>query len=331
MARHLNVKLLFVFFIFTCESFAQDPHFSQFYANPLYLNPALAGATVCPRAVVNYRNQWPALGKAFTTYNASYDQYLNFLHGGLGVLVTADRAGDGNLNTTVISLMYAYIFNITSKIQASGSLKAGYYQRRLVWENLQFEDMIDPRGGGFILPTREKQPDNPRIGAPDFSAGVFLSYDGLIYGGITADHLTQPKTGFYAENATQLHMKFTVHAGGVINLHKNGSATDEREFSLSPNILYQQQFNYRQLNVGMYLTIDPFVGGVWFRHTFENSDAIIPMIGLHYKNLTVGYSYDYTVSQLSGSSGGAHEVSASWQFPCLEKKRHIRAIKCPRF
>ncbi len=329
MLRHVKVNLLFVFFIFTCELFAQDPHFSQFYANPLYLNPALAGSTVCPRAVLNYRNQWPALGKAFITYNASYDQYLNFLHGGIGVLVTADRAGDGNLNTTVISLMYSYIFNITSKLQASGSLKAGYYQRRLVWENLLFEDMIDRTG--FIGPTQEKPPDNPSIGAPDFSTGIFLSYDGLAYGGITVDHLTQPKTGFYAENATQLHTKFTVHAGGVINLHKNGSATDEREFSLSPNILYQQQFNYRQLNVGMYLTIDPFVGGVWFRHTFENSDAIIPMVGLHYKNLTLGYSYDYTVSQLSGSSGGAHEVSASWQFPCLEKRRHIRAIKCPRF
>jgi hypothetical protein len=81
----------------------------------------------------------------------------------------------------------------------------------------------------------------------------------------------------------------------------------------------------------MYLTIDPFVGGVWFRHTFENADAVIPMLGIHYMNLRVGYSYDYSVSQLRGASGGAHEVTASWQFPCIEKRRHIRAIKCPRF
>jgi type IX secretion system PorP/SprF family membrane protein len=331
MLRQPKFTIFLVFIILTCDVYAQDPHFSQFYANPLYLNPAMAGVTICPRAMLNYRNQWPGLGKAFNTYNFSYDQYVNFLHGGVGLLVTADRAGGGNLNTTVVSLMYAYKFNINTKLQASGALKAGYYQRRLVWENLQFEDMLDSRGGGFTLPTSEKQPDNPSIGALDFSAGVFMSYDDLFYGGITADHLTQPKTGFYTENSTMLHLKFTVHAGANINLHKSGSATDEREFSLSPNILYQQQFDYRQLNIGMYLTISPFIGGVWFRHTFENGDALIPMIGIHYENLRVGYSYDYTVSQLSGSSGGAHEVSASWQFPCIEKRRHIRAIKCPRF
>jgi type IX secretion system PorP/SprF family membrane protein len=190
--------------------------------------------------------------------------------------------------------------------------------------------MIDPVGG-FILPTSEKQPDNLSVGVPDFSAGVFLAYDDLVYGGIAVDHLTQPKVGFYADNATQLSMKFTIHVGSVINLHKNGSSGEDREFSISPNILYQQQFKFHQLNIGMYLTIDPFIGGIWFRHNFENADAIIPMLGIHYKSLRVGYSYDFTISKLKSASGGAHEVSASWQFPCLEKRRHIRAIKCPRF
>jgi type IX secretion system PorP/SprF family membrane protein len=310
-------------------AWAQDPQFSQFYANPLYLNPAMAGLNICPRILGNYRNQWPSLESAFVTYNASYDQYVGALHGGLGLLVTADRAGGGNLNTTVISLMYAYKFNITSHLQASAAVKVGYYQRHLAWDNLTFEDMIDPQGG-FILPTSEKQPDNTSVGVPDFSSGVFLAYDDLLYGGISVDHLTQPKIGFYTDNSTQLFMKFTIHAGSVINLHRNGE-DEEREFSISPNILYQQQFKFHQLNVGVYLTVDPFVGGLWFRHNFENADAIIPMLGFHYKSLRIGYSYDFTISTLKGASGGAHEVSASWQFPCIEKRRHIRAIKCPRF
>lgn len=330
MSRRNQVLVIMLLFQSFRGVMAQDPEFSQFYANPLYLNPALTGLNICPRAIGNYRNQWPGLGKAFNTYNVSFDQYVTFLHGGIGVLLTADRAGGGNLNTTVISLMYAYKFNITSRLQASGAIKAGYYQRRLVWENLTFEDMIDPQGG-FILPTSEKQPDQPRIGVPDFSAGIFLAYDNLVYGGVAVDHLSQPKIGFYANNDSPLYMKFTIHAGGTINLRKNGSAEDEREFSLSPNVLYQQQFKYHQLNIGLYLTIDPFVGGVWYRHSFENPDAIIPMLGIHYKNLQVGYSYDFTISNLKGASGGAHEVSASWQFPCSEKRRHIRAIKCPRF
>ena len=51
---------------FTLEVKAQDPEFTQFYANPLYLNPAFAGSARCPRIVMNYRNQWPGmfLGKS---------------------------------------------------------------------------------------------------------------------------------------------------------------------------------------------------------------------------------------------------------------------------
>lgn len=328
----LKKVLLFVsgFAVLYAKLQAQDPHFSQFYANPLYLNPAMAGVTVCPRAVVNYRNQWPQLGKAYNTYNFSFDQYAGVVHGGVGLLVTADRAGGGNLNTTMASLIYAYKFNLTDRVQASGAIRAGYYQRRLVWENLQFEDMIDPNGG-FTLPTHEKQPDNTSVGAIDFSTGIFVSYDDYIYGGIAVDHLSQPKNGFYADNDTKLAMKYTFHAGSVISLHKNGGTTDEREFSLSPNILFQQQYNSYQVNLGLYLTIDPFVGGVWVRHTLENADAVIPMLGIHYMNFRAGYSYDVSVSQLRGASGGGHEISVSWQFPCIEKRRHIRAIKCPRF
>jgi type IX secretion system PorP/SprF family membrane protein len=311
--------------------FAQDPEFSQFYANPLYLNPALTGAAVCPRLTGNYRNQWPGLGKAFNTYSFSYDQYVGIFHGGLGLLMTADRAGGGNLNTTTIGLSYAYKFNITEKLNASMAIRGSYYQRRLVWENFVFEDMIDPRTGEVIRPTSEKQPDYPRISAVDFSAGIFLDYDGLIYGGFAADHLTQPRNGFYNDNTSKLYIKYTAHVGSVINLKQGPASDEEREFSISPNILYQQQNNFHQLNLGAYLTFDPLVVGLWFRHNFENADALIAMVGIHYKGLRVGYSYDLNVSRLFSVSGGAHEVSASWQFPCIERKRRIKAIKCPSF
>ena len=190
--------------------------------------------------------------------------------------------------------------------------------------------MIDPNNG-FTLPTSEKPPDNPRVAAIDFSTGIFLSYDDFLYGGIAVDHLTQPKSGFYADNSTILPMKITVHGGAIIPLQPGSSGSEEREFSLSPNVLYQQQFNYRQLNIGLYLTISPFIAGAWYRHAFDNPDAIIPMLGFHYMNLKAGYSYDYTVSSLTNAGGGAHELSVSWQFPCIEKRRRIRAIKCPRF
>ena len=87
---------------------AQDPAFSQFFANPLYLNPAMAGTNICPRISLNHRNQWPGIGKTYVTYSASYDQYVDKLGGGLGFAVAKDVAGAGNLNTTHISATYAY-------------------------------------------------------------------------------------------------------------------------------------------------------------------------------------------------------------------------------
>ena len=87
------------------------------------------------------------------------------------------------------------------------------------------------------------------------------------------------KLGFMLTMTTKLYMKFTVHAGSVINLLKAEERHEEREFSISPNILYQQQFKFHQLNLGLYLTVDPFIGGLWFRYNFENADAIIPIVG----------------------------------------------------
>ena len=63
----------------------QDAEYSQFYANPIYLNPGFAGTSALPRVIINYRNQWPQKGNTFVNYSLSYDQYFKKLNGGLGV------------------------------------------------------------------------------------------------------------------------------------------------------------------------------------------------------------------------------------------------------
>src|SRR4051812_14773105 len=96
-------KLLILIFVgLSGTALAQDPEFTQFYANPLYLNPAFAGSTRCPRIALNYRNQWPALSGTYVTYSASYDQYVDALGGGIGLLVLNDKAGEGTLSTSNI-------------------------------------------------------------------------------------------------------------------------------------------------------------------------------------------------------------------------------------
>src|ERR1035441_5764055 len=103
-----KLLLVLIFGMITVLSMAQDPEFSQFYAAPLYLNPAFAGSVRCPRITLNYRDQWPAMPGTFVTYAVSYDQYVSSLNGGIGLLVWNDNAGSGTMKTENISGIYAY-------------------------------------------------------------------------------------------------------------------------------------------------------------------------------------------------------------------------------
>ena len=96
------IYLVGLSFIILTDSFGQDPTFSQFYANALYLSPSFAGATNEYRLAVNYRDQWPAVPGVFNTYSISFDKAMPNFNSGIGVLATYDVAGSGNLSTTNI-------------------------------------------------------------------------------------------------------------------------------------------------------------------------------------------------------------------------------------
>jgi len=322
------IVCLFVAFITNNAIKAQDPAFSQFYANPLYLNPAFAGSAVCPRIIMNYRNQWPAITGTFVTYNASYDQHFDKLSGGLGILVNADRAGEGTINTNTFSGIYSYRLEVSRTFSINAALQASYVDRRLAWEKLTFGDMIDPRSG-FIYNTKEEVPADLSKGYVDFSTGI-VGYTENFYAGVAVSHLTEPEEGF--KTIHTIPMKFTAHAGAVIDLMKRKSRSRTNEdITLSPNILYQQQLHFNQLNYGFYVNWYPFVNGIWYRQNFNNSDAIIFLAGIQQNSFKFGYSYDLTVSKLTNITGGAHEISFALQLGCPPKKKKIRTINCPTF
>jgi type IX secretion system PorP/SprF family membrane protein len=307
---------------------AQDPAFSQFYANPLYLNPAFAGSVVCPRLIMNYRNQWPSITGTFVTYNASYDQHIDKISGGIGILVNSDRSGEGTMVTNTFSGIYSYRLEVSRTFSIKAALQATYIDRKLAWEKLTFGDQIDPKFG-FVNFTKEPPPDKTSKGNLDFSTGI-IGYNENFYVGVAISHLTEPEEGFYTIH--KLPMKFTAHAGAVIDLQKRKhKSRSQEDLTISPNILYQQQLHFNQLNYGFYVNWSPFVSGVWFRQNFQNSDAIIFLVGIQQSSFKIGYSYDLTVSKLTNITGGAHEISFALQFRCPIKKKKIRTINCPAF
>lgn len=320
--RQFSALLLLVVGLFT-SAFAQDPQFSQFYANPLYTNPAFAGSEICPRIVMNYRNQWPKLPGGFTTYSVSADQYVDFLKGGLGVQVFQDNAANGTIKTFNASISYAYTIQINRDLSLKFGGQGSYWQKSLEWDELTFGDMIDPRYG-FIYSTNEPFGD-ASVNAPDFSAGALLySADWFIGGAV--HHLAEPSESFFGNDDAKLYRRFTFQAGATFALDKR----HPEEGSISPNIIYMSQGPSSQLNIGMYGRMSVFTVGFWYRHSsMKNGDAIIALVGLQNDNFKFGYSYDITVSKLGGTTGGAHELSLGFMLKCRTKKSKIRALQCP--
>ncbi len=324
---HFIIAVLTLTTLFNQSGRAQDPEFTQFYANPLYLNPAFAGTARCPRLVMNYRNQWPSLSGTFVTATASYDQHVETLQGGVGLQVMTDRAAQSTLKTTTFSGIYSYQQPITRKFSVKAGLQATYLQKSLDWSKLTFGDMIDPRKG-FIYETADI-PRGGQVKAIDFSAGV-LGFSENFYAGFAVHHLNEPNESLIVGTSI-LPMKFTAHAGAVIPIERKKRDSDAK---LSPNVLYRRQGEFQQLNIGLYVNKGPLVGGIWFRGLLFGAryhDSFIATIGIQTDVVRFGYSYDVTISALTPSTGGSHEVSLAINFDCRKKKVKFRTIACPSF
>jgi len=309
---------------------AQDPHFSQFFANPIYTNPAFAGSAVCPRVGISYRDQWPSLG-AFKTFSAAYDQYFDAISGGIGVYIMSDKQSDF-YRVNSAELIYSLRLRLNRDITLNLAVQADITNHSLDWNQLIFPDMIDTRYGHIYSTTLAQKPDETSKTYFDVGAGAVVFSENW-YAGIAAVNLLRPDEGFISYN--RLPIKFTANAGMKFNLRRDTRRTNAffGQPVISPNIIYQHQGKFNTLNYGAYLDWSPFIFGAWFRQSmsFKNRDALVLLFGLEWNNYKIGYSYDITVSSLSNVSGGAHEISLGAKFPCPQKHKKIRAIKCPSF
>jgi type IX secretion system PorP/SprF family membrane protein len=301
---------------------AQDPTFTQFYSNPLYLNPAFAGSFGCPRFALNYRNEWPQLSGNYVTYSASYDQYFKNISGGFGVLATHDQQGQGTIKTSMLGIVYSYHLNLGRKWKWLFGARASWYQKSLDWDKLTFGDMIDPRRG-FIYATG----DVPRGGSRGFfdaSAGTVI-FNKHFFAGFAAHHLNMPNESMIIGDSP-MPMRFTGHMGAEIQLGAKSKYSNST--SIMPNVIYQYQNGFQELSIGTYIKYGSFNVGAWYR----NRDAFILTIGINTGKFKLGYSYDVTVSKLNnGVSGGSHEISMGINLNCKKKPISFKMISCPSF
>lgn len=337
----IKIFILIIFLGVVKDTLAQDPQFSQFYAAPIYYNPAFAGSSFRDRVVVNYRNQWPSLPGKFVTYAASYDHFFRKYNNGIAIMATTDKAGTGNLRSSSLAGIYAHQLELSSKWMARAGIQLGYGFRSMDYYGLTFGDQLNE--AGIPLPT-EDNTSNRHDNITYFDAGTgFLLYSENLWVGVSAHHLNRPNQSVIEERAL-LPMRFAVNAGykiPILDNKRRGLNSLEPEKSVTPAILYKHQGEFDQLDAGLYVHYAPIVLGVWYRglpviknykRGIYNHDAVVVLVGYKMPNISFAYSYDLTVSKLGPKTGGAHELSLIYEFePKVKIKRRYKPIPCPKF
>lgn len=319
---------------------AQDPQFSQFYASPLYLNPALAGGADRGRAGVNYRNQWPALNHSFTTISAYVDFFSKDIESGFGLIVTEHSEDFLNYKSSEIGAMYSYKLQVAKGLVLRTGVQLSYFNKDLNFEDLVFGNQIDVVNNQVVGPSGEVFEKGAQVDFMSASAGGLL-YTSMAWFGFSVHHINQPNQSFLGDES-RLDRKYSMHAGLKIPFTKGRRLRTVKyqfqERSATVAVNYKKQGAFNQLDLGLQLYFQPLVLGVWYRgipiqevNQVVKNESIIALVGLELNSqLSFGYSYDFTVSKLAGSTGGAHELSLTLEFGKIVKRTR-RDTRLPCF
>lgn len=303
----------------TCQCttlLAQDPHFTQFYAGPLYMNPASAGNAICDetpagRATAQYRNQWPGLTGNYKTFNLSMDQPFDIVHGGIGVQYVRDNQGSGIITSQSLMTSYSRAAKLNDKLRLRIGFQFGLANRTLDLTKLRFADQLDS-----LL---HVDPDNTAavesITYPSIATGFLLSGKNFYVGGAVFN-LNQPNWSFYRNPNEFQPKRITLHGGYTFKI-KDG-------FSLIPQVQFMKQAIFGELLLGSNAQIKNFIAGMWYRKTLlnyrnGNAEAIAVNLGYQTSAFRVIYSYDLTISDARSAYPSSHEITLSFTWKTQQK------------
>ena len=336
------MRRFFAALIICCLSIianAQDPHFSQFFASPLTLNPALTGkfdGTL--RVAGNYRNQWPAFNNVYTTSTLSVDfSLLNKVlpetdTWGVGIIALTDKAGGGVLNNNYIGISTAYhkALNEDGFSQIGIGFQGMYGQKRLDWSKLYFSDQLTPLGFDLTVPSADiVNFKNPNLSYLDVNAGLIYTLStsdkNNFYVGASMYHINRPKESFEG-GSWNVAARTTISAGGYFPVSES--------LTLHTSGIFQTQAKATEVTFGGAISSSlnndeenptNVYGGAWIRV----KDAIIPYLGLEFGGLRFGASYDINTSSLKSGS----QSRGGMEFSLIYIKRPVggKNLPCPKF
>ena len=308
-----------------------DPHFSQYYIQPMTMNPAFTGAfdgdyrisgvwrsqygnTLVTKGISAEKTTNKNANFGFNLINqSSNDQAYSYTNGYLTFADTGVRFGANADHYLVMAMQLGFIsrkFDIT-KMQFGSQ-----------WVSGVGYDASGNSGESFLKPT-----------VTSFDAGAGIAYydatpnkTATFFGGFSAYHITQPANPYLSDQSqSKLNIRYSVQAGVRI------SASDF--LSIVPTVIYMKQGDAQERMGGVYFQVYANEDAdVMFGAYYRLNDAVAPFAGFYYKGLTFGLSYDVDASARSaaGSKGNSLEISISY----VGKRKSTLGVSrfyCPRF
>ena len=308
-----------------------DPHFSQYYIQPMTMNPAFTGAFDGDYRISGiWRSQY---GNTLNTKGLSAEKTTN-KNANIGFNIINQSSSDGAYNFTNGYLTFAYTgvrFGKNADHYLVMAMQMGFISRKFDITKMQFGSQW-VSGVGFDASGNSNETFlKPQVTSFDAGAGIAY-YDATpnktatFFGGIAAYHITQPNNPFLSsQGQSKLDIRYSVQAGVRI------AASDQ--LSIVPTAIYMKQGDAQERMGGVYFQVyanentDVMFGGY-----YRIGDAVAPFVGFYYKGLTFGLSYDVDASSKSaaGSKGNSMEVSISF----VGKRKSnmgVGRFYCPRF
>lgn len=351
MQPRITLFALLLSVVFCTQLKAQDPRFSQFYAAPLELNPAMIGVYEGKfRATANYRELYTSIlsDNPFRTIAASFDMRFNVAKGdyvGVGVSALRDEVGISNYNRVRGNIGASYLKQLGGGRYATNTqylvagAQVGVGQRGFDFGKLWFTNQFDTEQAviDFGASTGENFDNQNTDTYLDFNAGllwyIVFEENRSIYFGAAAYHLNNPNISFLNDSDEILHTRYVAHAGGELPFNDNLSIlpaiaimTQNQSMSttLGANFRYRNR-DWREVAIrigGWVHIVNQLDSGV-------GMDAFIIAAILETEKVNFGINYDITASSLSTANNarGAFELSVVFKQP--EKSRYKAA--CPKF
>ena len=303
---------------------AQDPHFSQYFASPMTINPSYTGKDVADmRVAVNMRSQWWG-GTSINPYSTatfSFEKRLATDRLGddqlaIGFLGLTDGSNNGILKNNYFGTSIAYNKLVSSKTTIGLGLSMVYANRILDANQFQFQSQFGSMGFQRSIPANDFITVQKRSYL-DFNAGVNLSQDLDNWGytlGAGYFHAGRPNEGAYNNNQYAIDTRLSLQGNAWFGL---GRGEHRSTFHVSTLTEFQGVNKIFTLG-GVYKakiagdeTIESLNFGVFDRF----GDAVYPYVGLEAKKWILSLTYDVVTSEVSSyNSVSSIELGFVWQF-----------------